>query len=256
MRNAKLLAGAAALAVSLLAPGTAHAVTFTESFAPLYPSGGEMKTDDKYGKFQRFRVGAFAAFWDFPNPLFDENNPSPLLTAEYFVTRNISIGGWWNRQDGDFGTAAARSIGFTRGGDYELTSWEVYVAYHFPDKPLTRGLSIQFGYSVGDLEIDFAGRTFDSFSGLKSVDFWLNKSQTIARPMFGGKPHPITLFGGVGYYPDGDAYWHGGSLIVGASFAINQHLSLTGSYWWVNLFDQNSGTDTIERFTVGLTGSF
>jgi hypothetical protein len=245
---------------ALLAPLPAAAQQFN-TFDPFAHLLTEPAAQTEKLRFERFHFGAYLALWDYPSETFDgltlefEAEPSPLLTADYFLTRNLSIGGWWN-------PVSARFVGSIPGAsatlaDIDAVSWDVHLTYHFSGAwgPLGRGWSAQLGYSSDSYDVDVRpefvdalGFSDDGFTD-KSGNVWLNKSFRIGAPRVGRKPYPITLFGSAGYYFSDD-YSRALSLLGGASIQLSRHLSLSGSIWFPDI------RENVIRGTIGLTGRF
>jgi hypothetical protein len=257
MNGAKLWAGAA-LMLALLAPGGAHAQTIlTNSQAP-FPYGGHDPGTDPDAEepddlFQRFRIGVGLAIWEI-GPFSQDEELGPFVEGEFYVTPQISIGGWYSHVEGDLRSGRVFTFGGgPRGGtDFEADMFDVHLAYHFTGSdPLTSGWSLQVGY--GMTEVDVAGGTGDA----SSVNFWANK-RTYLGGLGSDARHPVTLITGIGYYP-GDDFYEGGHVLLGLSIGLTDNISLVGSAWLYQIFARPDrlGDDTNSyRFTVGLAGGF
>lgn len=249
MKSAKLL-GCAALALGLLAPGAANAQVLLPTNYLLPPLEGKAPSGAE--KPSRFQIGVGIAIWDFPNDLF-EPDIGPLVTVDYMVTDNISIGGWYNHISGDFGPFNGKTTGF------DADTWDAHVAYHLPTaNRWTRGVSAQVGYSHTKVDIDTGIQSNDD----SAVNFWLNKNQHLTYLSKKDRKYPVSIFAGIGYYvpidsefgDDGNLY-KGGSIVAGGSIGITKNISITGSVWWLGLFAGGDG-DTVTRGSVGLVGTF
>src|SRR5437773_5876568 len=87
--------------VLLLVPGVARAQVFSEPLKPPPEARGALSAPR-----ERWLIGTYLASWQYPAKLFQaatvgrEWNPGPLLTAEYSLTKDLSLGGYWNRFTG------------------------------------------------------------------------------------------------------------------------------------------------------------
>lgn len=243
------------LALATAAP--AHAQRFSPAslfYEPRTPSG--------LLRFDRVQIGTFMAQWDIPlanvasasSAIELETEPSALVTADYFLTRRLSVGGWWNPRSAELALTGAVPGGRLKLADVKTNFWDAHLTYALPDSsPLTRGVSFQFGYSGLHYDINLTsavqGGRNSAFS-LHSPNLWVNKSQRVWQPMVRGERRPVTLFGSVGYYTSAD-FDHDWNVILGGSFYLTRHLSLTSSVWF-NGLDERTNT----RVTAGLAGSF
>lgn len=270
MKVLRVLVGAAA-AAALLAPGAARAQLLVQTENPFAPREAEAPAEARKPPSRRLVIGAFWTDWenvpsrplrkiqsDFAAlglPLSFDSGSSALLTADYFVTRDLSIGGWWNPQSGTLEGASA--LGFLRAS-VQSNFWDVHATYYMDRlSRWTRGLSFQVGFTGLNTDIDgtagvTAGPLFSIEDAISSysTNLWLNYNRQVAAPEFRGRRHPLSLFASVGYYTSTqfDNDWN---LILGGSLALNDTLSLGGSIWINGLGKTNN-----DRVTVGLIGRF
>jgi len=259
MKSAKLIGGAAvALGLALLAPGAAHAQTLLPTSILLPPletqpdSGKPGQPGKKYEyKAKRFDVGLGVAFWNFPNDAFDQGF-GPLITAEYHINKNWSLGGFYNHIDGDFNGVGGGKKHHSL--DYSGDNWDIHAAYRIYSKNrYLQGLSAQVGYS--ELSTSVSDLPHGDFTA-NALNFWLNKNQHLT---YLGKNHtyPVSIFAGIGYYvdTDNDAF-EGGHVVAGASIGVYKNINLTGSWWGFGIFNRPDGLGEADRFSLGLSGSF
>jgi hypothetical protein len=277
MRCARVVGSLLALC-ALLAPGVAHAQIFSV-YTPPKPT--ETTTAGKADKFRRLHIGTFLALWD--SPPFQGNigvqsvsggppmrvnleasiDASPLITADYFIFRNLSVGGWWNPISGDADqTIAGTKVDlrfFDNFYDFHAT-WYAPERVGFLPRWLTSGLSVQGGYSIQNIDLD-AGpgtvlfengvRTSDIGTTLTSPNVWVTKRFNLGTPLRGREDRPISLFVQGGRYFSGEfeTAWN---IIGGATFVLNPKLSLSASYWRVM---PRQGDDQ-SRISLGLTARY
>lgn len=244
----------AALALLLLFPSSASAQKFAAGSFFFEPG---MAGANRY-RFHRLELGAYFAAWDFaPTALNQvaaielEADPGPLVTLDYHLSQRWSIGGWVN-------PISAEVTGLHQGrrlklADQDMLFWDIHAAYALPDRPLTRGVTVQLGYSALSNEVEvtpllrLAGATDEAFTQT-SPSLWINKVQHLKTAR--GRRPGTSLFGSLGYYFTSD-FDHDWNLIVGASVGLRDRLAANASLW-LNGFDADPRT----RFTVGLTGYF
>lgn len=278
MRCARVVGSLLALS-TLLAPGVAHAQIFS---VYIQPKAQDAPTPNaKAEKFRRLHIGGFLALWDSP-PIgatrFQlEGGPagtlttvraepdldaSPLVTADYYLSPHFSIGGWWNPVQGDIdvrrGAAGRARL------DFRDNFYDGHIAFHAGDRRwgflpriITKGLTIQAGYSVQNIDVDalpgtaFPGGGADAAFTLTSPNLWITKAFDLGSPFRGREDRPVSLFVSAGQYfsEDFDNAWN---LMGGVTFTISPRLSLSGSYWRV--FSEDTGQQ--QRISVGLTGRY
>jgi hypothetical protein len=301
MKCARVVGGLAALC-ALLAPGVAHAQIFSV-YKP--PSTREAtRPGDKEAKFRRIQIGTFLALWDAPpadiralgvftiptipgSPTLPAEadvdlDASPLLTADFFITRNISVGGWWNPVSG---SATARFIlppGFTvapGSTKFNFTDnfYDFHGTYYFPEMTgligkITRGMSIQAGYSIQNLDLDIqpgalvpiafvdpnavGGRSGDFGTTLTSPNVWITKSFDLGNPLRSKKPVSLFISGGKYFDSDFSQAWN---IMGGATVKLRENLDLSASYWRVLPRGNSvigSDLDDQTRISVGLTARY
>jgi hypothetical protein len=288
MKAVKLWGSVAALAV-LLAPGAAQAQTLFNVRNPFQagPLESATTTDKKDGRFRRWNIGLGAAAWQFPDQAQLITGPggtatfkssprtagSLLVSADYFLTRRVSVGMWYNPRVTKIMVEDPNNLlGFGRD---EITNSivhthaaDAHVTYYLPGKWF-RGMSVQGGYAYEHNTVFKRNGFFSGFLGTQfefareSFNVWLNKSQQITKIRIDGKERPISLFGSAGYYfseygetkasttgfigdlQDGDGAFH---LLGGVSVGFSEALSLSASYWHFDLGGANSS-----RISAGLT---
>ncbi len=253
--------GPMAALVVLLAPGMARAQRFapvliTSTYNPTGVStpSGVSGPEEEAGRLDRLQVGAYLAMWDLFKPKAPTGiqevkfnaKSSALLTADYFLTRNVSIGGWYNSLEEEVEVTPVGGQPFRQQAG-TANFWDAHVTY-YPKK--IQGLSVQLGYSeVAFKQVDLLSNTRirPSFKP-HSWNVWANYSRPVGRY----KGRPIAVFGSVGKYT-GDkgkffnAAWN---AILGGSIGITRNLDLATS-WWLFDFDKSS-----TRWTLGLNGHF
>lgn len=297
MRTSRWSALAAGLGL-LLAPTAARAQGFSPGSLLLQPVAPG-------GKVRRLNVGAYFSKWDstpdshvlttrmfaeefknfvrpfeaiFPGtslkaPTLEfATEASALLTADYQVSKHLSVGGWWNPQNTSVRGSKRIPITLAQGtaivsADYisrqSADLYDLHAIYN-PQLEGFRGLSFQAGFSGAHtnsataLVFSFTSpsgqsisqgvRGEESFSN-RSFNLWLNGASRVASPRFRGKPRPVTLFGSFGYYTSSQ-FNNATNLITGLSVDLAPSLALSGSVWLNDLSRIN------KRVTVGLSGKF
>src|SRR5579872_6275317 len=108
MKCTKALVGLTLLA-GLAVPKAAHAQIFT-AYNPFTAEEQPEKNmtpkqRQEHHRFKRWELGLQAALWDVPAvgvsgtggaAIKIEAQGSPLITADFFVLQNLSVGGWYN----------------------------------------------------------------------------------------------------------------------------------------------------------------
>lgn len=294
MKCAKLVGSLLALS-ALLAPGVAHAQIFS---VYVQPEAAQTTTPGKDApRFRRLQIGSYLALWDQPPVqnlpvvvssvsggrarrigLDVDTGASPLITADYFITRRLSVGGWWNPIRGTaevdrgelrrrFGSVPVGQTDF----DFYDNFFDVHAAWHLPDRVgflprfLTSGVVVQVGYSVQNIDLDAPqGRNVaiafgqpgqpvgaDFGETRTSANAWVTKSFNLGTPFRGRPDRPISLFVSGGHYfsEDFDNAWN---IMGGVTFTLSERLSISGSYWRVLPEDG----DDQSRFSIGVVGRY
>jgi len=288
MKVVKAWVGLAA-AAAMLAPGAAQAQTLFSTRAPVLQERTDTPTTPAAAKFRRWQLGAGAAIWDsipgldrnpfaipgFPpgSAVIEPDNASPLITADYSITRRLSFGAWYNPQGSEIHYTLAPGVfpGIQRTfaiGDIHSDQFDAHLTYNldgltFLPEVITRGLSLQAGYTASSHDVDF--RTVVAGGGAiifglgnfgftqKSGNVWINKSMKVGSITVRGNKVPVNLFGSGGYYfddfgEDGGSAWQ---ALGGFSLTLSDSISLGASYW---LFDV--GGANASRVSTGLTWNF
>jgi hypothetical protein len=256
----------------LLAPAAAHAQVPVIPVNPFVDVPSDLPSGELFGdtvlppapkrRVRRLQVGAYAAEWQFA-PLKDkrlqtvrerlEVDTSYLLGLDYFVTRDLSVGGWLNPLHGpEFALERGARSEF-KVADIDARFWDVHATYYLPgDRKKT--WSLQMGSSHIHYDVDVVGGLEET--GLKdfvfkqsSLNFWLNKTQEVGARRLRGRRRLIRVFGSVGYYTSSqfDRAWN---IIVGGAVPLTDRLSFSSSVWFNDLNDTNT------RVTAGLSTSF
>jgi hypothetical protein len=241
--------------IALLAQSVACAQVFTvpPNPFPQAPRGAGAE------KRQRLQFGAYLALWDFapiaaPGAESErvDADSSPLVTADYSLTRSWSLGGWWNPLQGDLLAKPATGPQF-KAAAFDASFWNVHATYYLPEK-WAPGWSAQAGFSQLHYDVDVIqalravgaknfGVTFSS------LNIWVNKSQEVGTRRVHGRRRPISLFGSFGYYTSSQ-FDRALNVILGGALPLSPHLRLSSSVWFNDLDDLNT------RVTVGLDGDF
>jgi hypothetical protein len=244
------------VAALMLLPAAAQAQVFTAGSLFFTPDPS-LPASQRFG---RFLVGAYVASWDFAEipvagaaDLDLEPSLSPLITVDYFLTRRLSIGGWYNPISGELNGR----LGSTKFklADEDALFTDFHATYYLADRPLTRGVSIQAGYSVYHYDLEVApvlrqlgarNLAFTEFS----PNIWVNKTQQLGAPEIRGRRYPVALFGSFGYYTSTD-FDTDVNLIFGTTVQLRKSLNLNASVW-LNGLD----SDQHIRVTAGFSGRF
>ncbi len=210
-------------------------------------------------RFGRARLGMHAAFWDFPafqvpagNAFEVQASPSLLLTGDYFLTRRLSVGGWWNAYQAEFhGRLFGRPA--RQLADINGDFWNAYVMYRFAGRD-EQGWSLQLGYSALHYEVDLvpdvrAGGPGGFAFTRKSLNLWVHRVQPAGSFRAAGQRWRASLFGSAGHYFSRD-FDRSFDLLVGGSLDSGAALSLSASLWLADLDDAKT------RVTFGLTARF
>jgi hypothetical protein len=209
---------------------------------------------------EQLQFGAYLTVWDFspirvPGVQSEklQADPGPLITGDYFVTRCLSLGGWWNPFSGEVEARETPRGRAFKVADSETSFWNVHATY-YPPEHWARGWSIQAGFS-------HLRHNVDVIQGLRevgvpnfavnssSLDIWLNRTQKVGFRRVQDQRVPISLFASAGYYTSSQ-FDRAVNVIVGGSLPMARHLSLNSSVWF------NSLDRTNTRVTAGLAGSF
>lgn len=254
------------LALSCLVTGPARAQNLnSDAYTPppsgsfVYEPGGRRLLFVS----EHLKVAAFVAFWDIPvstaandpKTFVLENDPGPLLTADYFLSPSFSIGGWWNPTTSELVTQGPTVPGGRlKLADVSTNYWDIHAAYHPPRKlRWARGLSFQVGYNSIHYDVDLpagtTGITDQGFS-FRSPNLWINGSTSIWNPVIRGKKRTVKLYGSAGRHLSSE-FRRDWNLLLGGSVEIARHLSLSSSVWLNGIQD-----DPRVRVTAGLSGSF
>jgi hypothetical protein len=215
-------------------------------------------------RVERLTVGTYWSQWEFPSVRLagftaqQRTEPSPLLTADYFLTQDLAIGGWWNRIRGEDRQRQCLTLD-EKLGDFDFTVWDAHVTYHLPDQEPT-GWAFQLGY--GELKgrqrvnlptgfgcppipIPTTRRRFDDT--FRSLNFWVVNTQRLSGQAITSR-HPVYVYATAGYFTSPE-FGHT-NLIVGGSVGLSPQISLSGSVWLNNLDNLSV------RTTLGLVGQF
>jgi hypothetical protein len=274
---------AALLAALAISPLPAQA----QIFAPP-PSagigGGGGKTPATI-KSRRLQLGTYFASWDAPPGLQDlargipkiafltgvstvfanvdsNADSSVLVTADYYVNDNLSVGGWWNPNSGSFSSLATNRF-TTASGRIQSNYYDFHAAYHFKRERVggssLQGLSFQVGYQKLNTDIDALVSSFNLKpvplniqDNRASINFWLNyaRPRPVTTLRLSGKKYPVSLFTSYGYYGDRD-FGFANNLILGGSVKLSDFLSFNSSVWFNGLGEQSN-----QRVSIGLSGTF
>ena len=249
MRSIRCGIGLPAL-IALLTSSPAQAQVFAPSVNPFSrPQQG------KPPRWERWRVAAYAVLWDYPSraggggQAESDYDPGALITGDYFLTKNLSLGGYWNRFTGEVRLTGASVDPALRGqtvADAAGTAWDAHATY-YPSGKTARGWSIQVGYTTLKNDFHYNQQLLPlppQHESRQGLGIWLNGSRAIGARSFAGSRRPIALFGSVGYYTSNLG---AANAILGGSLPITRRLSLSASVW------RNASRT---RTTFGLSGSF
>jgi hypothetical protein len=235
----------------LLFPAAARAQFFTPPTNPLLVRIARAPGE----QVERLRAGAYAAQWTLGSyqsagaTVRRDSSPGLLVSADYFLSEQVSIGGWWNRFSGSDRQTGRPDLP-RHVADFAVQFWDIHVTYYLPEA-WAPGWSLQVGHTslhsheelVLLLGGQSTGRTEDT------LNLWIAKTQPLRARRALGSRHPVVLFGSIGYYPSA-SFHRAASLILGGSVDLSPRVSVSGSAWLEDLSDPDL------RATVGLVGNF
>jgi hypothetical protein len=229
------------LLVLLVLSGLRIAPARAQRFFPILPP------DPK----ERLQVGTFRSKWDFPSQKYPDfvvrkrSNYSLLITADYFVTRRLSVGGWWHDLAGTYNVSGHPDYKPNEViADFSGKLRDLHVTHYLSD---ARGSvwSVQAGYNTVQIEQRLRGGGRKDTMTLRGPNFWIYRSEQVGGRSLKQHRHLIHVFVGVGYFPSAD-FRYASSAMLGGSVDLSPRYSVSGSVW---LFDLN---DAAVRTTVGL----
>src|SRR5207244_1150275 len=97
----------------------------------------------------------------------------PLVTGDYFVTRRLSLGGWWNPYSGKIEARETPKGPKFKLADTETSFWDIHATY-YPSERWARGWSIQAGFTHSRTKVDLIPGLNQPPSSLP--DFAVNQS--------------------------------------------------------------------------------
>jgi hypothetical protein len=205
------------------------------------------------GQLQKLQIGIYWTHWQLPGyeqygaTVSRDTIGTPLFTADYFVTHNLSVGGWWNKIVADDNQTGRPGLP-RKLADVDVVFWDAHATYYLPEKR-AKGWSVQLGYSSLHYDVHFVPEVGGgNIVGTdRSVNLWITKTRGVGRRR-ASQRQPVYLYVSVGYIPSPSIGTT--NLIFGGSVAITPHVDLTGSVW-LNDLEKVS-----VRSSVGLVGRF
>jgi hypothetical protein len=256
----------------LLVPAAARAQVPVIPINPFADVASEMPSGEVFGdtvlpaaprrRVRRLQVGAYAAHWQFA-PIKDKSlgnvrerltvDTSYLVGLDYFVSRDLSLGGWLNPLHGpEFALEPGARSEF-KVADIDASFGDVH-ATDYPPVDRQRSWSLQVGFSHIHYDVDVIPGLEETGSSdfifkQSSLNFWLNKVQAVGVRRLRGRRRLIRVFGSVGYYTSSQ-FERAWNIILGGAVPITDQLSFSSSVWFNDLDNTNT------RVTAGLSGSF
>jgi hypothetical protein len=258
--------------VPLLAPAAARAQVPVIPINPFADVASETPSGEVFGdtvlpeapkrRVRRLQVGAYAAHWEFA-PIQDKSlgnvserltvDTSYLIGLDYFISRELSLGGWLNPLHGSEFALEPGARSEFKVADVDASFGDVHATY-YPPIDRQKSWSLQIGFSHIHYDVDVVQGLEETGASdfvvkQSSLNFWLNKVQAVGSRRIGGRRRLIRVFGSLGYYTSSqfDRAWN---IIFGGAVPLTEQLSFSSSVWFNDLGDTNT------RVTAGLAGSF